>query len=317
MGKRGSIEPRPGTVAIADEPVGTIHDGAYPPVTSLYEYSTFGGVSYLIAFAGNELKRLSVSTWALINDTLSRDTFLEFVTYPIVPYDNPTMNCLFVNGRDGYWQTDAITASEVTPYIPLVHTIEGVDYDEEIEIGACHIPSRPRYIEIFDNRVWLAHVEGARNRVYMNVDDLFGNSMYNYFTHWSWLRIANTRGESITGIKAFKNTLYVFTPTTIHAIYPSQPIEIEDVVYTPPSYEVVEISSNIGSVAQRTIKEVRGNLMFMGIDGVYMFDGTSAPFKVSQRIDPTLDMVDHDNWNRACSSIWKYKYFLSVPMRSG
>ena len=361
VGKRGTIKPRPGTALFRDDPVSDpLEVGAQnPPVTSLYEYVTKAGVAHFFAFAGESLKKASATGWDLLEDGFTAHSLLQFVTHPIEDV------ALFVNGANGYWETDgsagntepveqyktlyegevntnttavvrtdgddfqadwageiilinsvAYTVASVTDDDNLVLTGSagvqtGVDYsymtEEGIELGNSYIPTRPRYIEYYQYRVWLANVEGFPDRVYFNIDDLEGNTLYNYFTHWSWIRAGNTKGEAITGIKSFRNTLFVFTPTTLKAITGTN---IVDFVMT-------DVSNTVGSVSQRSIHVVNNTLIFLGVDGVYMFDGQSAPFKVSQRLEPTFKEIRQTYWRQACGIAYDNKYLLSLPLTYG
>ena len=360
VGKRGAISPRPGTLRYNNQPVSDPLEvnAEHPPVTSIYEYINQGGLAHFMAFAGESLKVANdADGWDLIQDDFTVHSMLEFITHPINDI------ALFVNGADGYWETNGVTAEEVVPYqttyegvvntngtavvwvsgdkfdvawsggllmiddvaraideivddenITIVDDVgvqTGVEYsyitEESIEIGGSVLPSRPRFIEYHAYRVWLANVEGFQDRIYFNVDDINGNTMYNYFTSWSWLRAGNVKGEHITGIKSFRGALYVFTPTSIKAITG------DDI----SNYAILDISNTVGSIAQRTIQVVGGNLFFTGIDGAYIFDGTSTPFKVSQRIDPTFEGLIRHRQSQSCGGVYENKYIVSMPISHG
>jgi hypothetical protein len=298
-GKRGGIVPRPGYELISENPVSSVQmeNGEYPPVTSIWEHVSPGGMRNMMAFAGQELRTLTYEgEWRTVMQALSFNSQLEFVAHPIL------QKSLFVNGANGYMETDGRFANFVEPYTP--------GEDELTEIGACVFPAMPKYITFYANRVWLAGEMGRRGRVYFNVDDISGNSLYNYFTAWSWIGIPTVRGEEVTAIVPFKDTLYVFTNTTMRSIDEDEPIEIEG--YIAPAFRMSLISNNAGAVSQRSVQLVNDRLIFMGIDGVYMFDGSGSPYKVSQRIEPDLLSVNRQNWESVCGSVWDRKYMLSL-----
>ncbi len=298
-GKRGGLEPRSGYERISDNPVASepMDDGNYPPVTSIWEHVAPGGMRNLMAFAGRELRTLNhEGEWRTVMGDLAWNSRLEFVAHPIL------QKSLFVNGANGYYETDGRQASAVAPYSPT---------DEEItEIGECVFPHLPKLITYFANRVWLAGELGRRGRVYFNVDDISGNSLYNYFTAWGWIGIPTVKGEEITALMPYQDVLYVFTDTTVRAISTAEPIVIGD--YTPPSFRMDLISSNAGAVSQRSVQMVNDRLIFLSIDGVYMYDGSGSPFKVSQRIEPDILAIDRENWEHACGSVWDRKYVVSA-----
>lgn len=358
LGRRGTISPRPGTVLYRNDPVSAPLEvgGQNPPVTSVYEYVKNNGSPYFLAFAGESLKVATAGGWSLLSAGFTQHSLFEFITHPVIDL------ALFVNGRDGYWQTDITETKEVVPYKTLYEgtvntaadavswvsgdkfgswagkiiiinalpytvlsvtnetsltltatagTQSGVVYsyttEEGIEIGNSYTLSKPKFIEYHKYRVWLANVEGFPDRVYFNVNDIEGNTLYNYFTQWSWLRAATTKGENVTGIKSFKGVLLVFTPTTIRAITGDNIAE----------FAMTEVSNTVGCVAQRSIQVVGSSLIFLGVDGVYMFDGASTPFKVSQRVEPTLRDMRSDHWSQACGVAYNNQYLLSIPATHG
>ena len=366
VGRRGTVRPRPGTEQFRTDPVSDplVEGEDNPPVTSLYEFVNQAGQAYLFAFAGQSLKKANDSNgWDLVQGSFSNHSLFEFITHPIED------KALFVNGEDGYWETDGNTASLVTPYVTSYHGVvdtngtavtwvsgskfssdwvgdmivindvayeidsvtntenlvltgsagvqNDVDYDyytdDGIEVGESVLPSNPKLIEYFSYTVWLANVDGYPNRIYYNLHDLNGNILYNYFASWSWLRASNIKGEEITALKAFRGVLYVFTRTTIKAITETEPFSIVGEVYTPPAYEMTDVSSTVGTVSQRTVQEIGNSLIFLGVDGVYMFDGQSAPFKVSQRVEPTFVGARRRFWNQSCGAVHNNKYFVSFP----
>jgi hypothetical protein len=213
--------------------------------------------------------------------------------------------------NDVAYTVDAVADDENLTILASAGVQNDVDYshttDDGVDVGNSMLPWRPKFIEYHKYRVWLANVEGFPDRVYFNVDDVEGNTLYNYFTAWSWLRSANQKGERITGIKSFKGVLYVFTPTTIRAITGD---DIDD-------FAMSDVSNTVGAVSQRSIQVLGNYLIFLGVDGVYMFDGQSTPFKISQRIDPTLNDVRRVYWPQASGIAYENKYMVSVPLAVG
>ncbi len=359
--KRGTITTRPGTELYLPTPVSDPMepDGANPPVTSIYEFVTRGGAGFFLAFAGESLKLAVAPGWGLLADGFTENSLLEFITHPIADI------ALFVNGADGYWETDGTAGNteEIEPYKTLyegvvdtnnlavtwvegdnfeldwagetiiindvAYTVDAVADDENltilasagvqndvdyshttedgVDVGNSVVPAAPRFIEYHKYRVWLANVTGFPDRIYFNVDDVEGNTLYNYFTAWSWLRANNQKGERITGIISFKEVLYVFTPTTIRAILGD---DIDD-------FAMRDVSNTVGAVSQRSIQVLGNYLIFLGVDGVYMFDGQNAPFKISQRIDPTLGEVRRHYWPQVSGIAYENKYMVSVPLAVG
>ncbi len=288
LGRRGTFETRPGTVLFRSEPVS---EGK--PVTSLYEFVDEDGTSRFIAFAGDELKVATPTGWDEItnnNGGLAKGSRLEFAPNPIIK------KALFVNGADGYFETDAEEYGEVAPYEP-----EG---DELTEIGDCAIPGEPKLIAYHQGRVWLGNVEDYPDRVYFSVDDINGNRLYNYFTTTMFVRLANSKGEGVTALVNFRERLYIFTRTTISVVVGGA--VIDDIVQH-------SIDDTVGAVSQRAVHVFGNYMIFMAVDGVYIFDGANPPMKVSTRIPETTGRISTANKDDSCAVMYQGKYYLSVP----
>ena len=285
LGKRGTFSVRPGTALMRSDPV----SAAGVPVTSVYEFINRNGVEMFLACAGTSLKKAIVGGWQLLRDTFTDGSYFEFITNALINM------ALLVNGEDGYYETDGVTCDEVVPYAPTP--------DELTEIGACFIPTKPKLIEYHHYRTWLGNVDGYPDRVYCCVDDINGNTLYNYFTTYSWYRASSSKGEGITAIKSFKERLYVFTRTSIKVISGK---DIDEFV-------MFDLFNTVGAVSSRTIWEVDGYLIFLAVDGVYMFDGQNPPMKVSIRIPETINRISTAHRHLSAGAAWMGKYFLSIP----
>jgi hypothetical protein len=300
LGKRGTFETRPGTALFRDVPV----NEEEKPVTTIYEHVTPDG-SYFLAFAGGELKIATGDGWEEIENAdaefegLDEKSCLKFAGNPVI---NKSM---FVNGKDGFFETDGQTFNEVDPYEPDSEPPEGDPEggSELIEIGACVIPEEPKLICYHKYRTWLANVKDYPDRIYCSVDDIVGNKLYNYFTTTSWYRASNTRGEGVTALISFKERLYVFTRTTIKVI-------VGDDL---DNFMMGDIDGSVGAVSSRCVWPVGEYLIFLGVDGVYMFDGINPPMKVSIRLTPTISRIASEHRDRACGIMHQGKYYLSVP----
>lgn len=288
LGKKGTLETRPGTAYFRDAPVENEES-----VTSIFEYVRSGD-AYILAFAGGKLKRASQLGWDEVTCededlTLTPDSYLEFAVNPVID------KAAFVNGEDGYFETDGEEFAEVEPYEP--------DEDELTEVGDCVIPEKPKLICYHKSRTWLANMPDYPDRVYYTVDDIVGNPLYNYFTATGFLRMLNPKGEGITAMISFKERLYIFTKTTIRVIAGD---DIDE-------FAAVELSRSVGAVSQRGVCTFGDYIIFEAVDGVYLFDGISAPMKISVRIPATMEKVATSYKHLSCGAIHQGKYYLSVP----
>ena len=96
--------------------------------------------------------------------------------------------------------------------------------------------------------------------------------------------------EGITGMISHGGALLVFTPTNIWRLTGD----------SPETFEVTKVVDGIGCVSGHTVVALETGLMFLGKDGVYAWDGYSAPVKISSRptdsgqadgIDGTIDRI--------------------------
>jgi hypothetical protein len=65
-------------------------------------------------------------------------------------------------------------------------------------------------------------------------------------------------GDTVTGLKKFRDTLYIFTRNRIYKLTGSS---IDD-------FQVSPVAANVGCIAPDTIQEVGGDLMFLSADGI-------------------------------------------------
>ncbi len=148
-----------------------------------------------------------------------------------------------------------------------------------------------------------------RERLYALKDDQLFFSGNRESTNWTGigagsLVIGNKKGQA-SGIQAYGDNVFAFTDQSMHQLFGTQP---ED-------YSLVDVSLEIGTVEQNSIKECRGILYFLDYKGVYRFAGGS-PQPVG---DPVKRWIDGINWeakSKICAGAIGDKYFLSIPYGS-
>lgn len=182
----------------------------------------------------------------------------------------------------------------VTP-MEAAHLEGGGTYSETI--------TDPKLIAYHHNRVFLANLSEFPDRVYFCGTDINGNILYNYFPTTNWVRTSNARGEEVTALVPFKGKLYIFTHSSIKVL--------EGIV--PSDFILSDISLTVGAVSGRAVVEAGGYLFFLGPDGVYFFDGESAPKKISQRIPATIRSISRIHRQHAVGIAVHEKFYLSVP----
>ncbi len=282
LDEKGSVSQRPGTAKYKSVQV---EDA---PCTSLYEFSQKDGTTFLLAAAGKHLKKETEAGWESLKSDFTEGQHFEFIT-------NTTIDkCLFVNGKNGYFEYDGTNCVEVTPYSPTE--------DEILEFGLNSIPEDPKFILFHKYRVWLAGTTEYPDRVYFCGQSIEGSVLYDYFPVNYWIRIPNPKGEPVTGMIVYQDRPYIFTRSSIWTVYGDFPDE----------YHVVKVLDGVGCIAHRSIREVNGRLFFLGMDGIYMFDGTAIS-RLSHKIPTEFDAVDREKLDRAAAYAMKGNYLLSLP----
>ena len=112
--------------------------------------------------------------------------------------------------------------------------------------------------------------------------------------------------ECCSGIAAYAERLLFFKPHSIFEIYGTDPLV---------GYRTTRLSSSIGCVSHKTIKEVGGTLYFLGDGGVYSYGGGSLPKNIGTPVQKYLDNIDEPE--SACSQSFGDRYWLSIKQKNG
>lgn len=187
------------------------------------------------------------------------------------------------------------TGTGVVPPMGATNLIGGGNYTKTI--------TDPKLIVYHNNLVWLANLAAFPDRVYFCGHDINGNILYNYFPTTNWIRSSNPRGEGVTAIVSFKGRLYIFTQSTIKVL----------TGVVPGDFVFSDVNRTVGAVSGRSVVTAGGYLFFLGPDGVYVFDGESAPKKISQRIPQTVKSISRVHRHRAVGMAIHERFYLSIP----
>lgn len=113
--------------------------------------------------------------------------------------------------------------------------------------------------------------------------------------------IANGAGSislpsTITGLIVFRQQLIVFCEDEIHRV----------VGTSVADFQLLEITDDIGCIADGTVQEIGGDIMFLGPDGLRLLSATDrigdfGIASVSRKIQPTF--IDFDNTSNSYSSL--------------
>ena len=240
----GSLKPREGFAACGVTP-----SGLKPTLLYEYNYNSGGGVS-----------RFIVSDSSTVWQTQDCITFTT-VTTRLAGGPLPSIATV----RDRIWLTNRST-----------HVVTWNGSTESLLDGRANTPNpappRFNYIEFWNERVWGARTTLNPSGVYFSdLTDTLGNDLDPSTGTLAWpadnvIQIAQENGSPIYAIKVYRNALFVFKENGIWRIDFNGPFDIT----------VSKTLSSVGTRYQTSVVEHDNLLYFLGIDGIYAFDGDRA-----------------------------------------
>src|SRR3990167_6043132 len=142
--------------------------------------------------------------------------------------------------------------------------------------GSANTPNPPppkfRYIEFWKERVWGANDTSNPSGVYFSaLTDSSGGSIDPSTGSASWpaanlIQVDQNGGSAVYGIRAFRDSLYVFKNNGIWRILFEDEFNVS----------VVKTFSSVGTRFHESIIELDNLLYFVGPDGIYAFDGDQS-----------------------------------------
>lgn len=149
-----------------------------------------------------------------------------------------------------------------------------------------------------------------KNRLYGIEDHILHYSALRKDNDWNTvddsgqIRIDTVDGEPLTGLITFINHVTMFSEHGLYELYGTGPL----------NYEVVTVSTSMGTVAHATIKELRQHVVFLGADNVYQYNGGTAPRAIGYKVKKYLDRITPGNHDKATAETDGRKYFLHIPV---
>ena len=157
-------------------------------------------------------------------------------------------------------------------------------YSEDIinATGGGTAPTNPKFVKSFANHMFYAGMSNATSTLtfsgpYTEDDfDTGGGSII--------------IGDVITGLKVFRDELFVFCETSIFKIAGT----------SSSNFAKAEVAKGIGSTSHHSIQELGGDLIFLAADGLRTIAGTARIGDielgtVSKQIQDRINDITHDN----------------------
>lgn len=135
----------------------------------------------------------------------------------------------------------------------------------------------------------------------------------NSITSWpanNYIDIEPDDGDSITAIKRYQNTLYVFKKRSIHEVIITGNSGADAFIVRP-------VARGIGAYAKNSVVpiETRG-IVFLGADGIYLFDGSNFEF-ISDPIQTKINNLNRSRYPYAVGALYPAKHQLWLAVSAG
>ena len=178
-------------------------------------------------------------------------------------------------------------------------------YTEDIinATGGGTAPTNPKYVKSFAHHMWYAGMSDATSTLqysgpYTEDDfDTGGGTII--------------MGDVITGMKVFRDELFVFCESSIYKITGT----------SSSNFAKAEVAKGIGTLAHHSIQELGGDLIFLAADGLRTIAGTARIGDVelgtvSKQVQERINEIGYDN---VTATVIKNKtqYRLFYPATGG
>ena len=132
-------------------------------------------------------------------------------------------------------------------------------YTEDIinATGGGTAPTAPKYVKSFANHMFYAGMSNATHSIIFSgpyTEDDFD-------TGAGTIKV----GDIVTGLKVFRDELYIFCQRQIYKITGT----------SSSNFALAEVAKNVGSIANHSIQELGGDLIFLSADGLRTIAGTA------------------------------------------
>ena len=187
----------------------------------------------------------------------------------------------------------------------------GVKKATEAEIDT-YAP-KGEFMELHYDRLWIAGDKDNPDRVYFSTAGLNGADIEDFTVpladeeevnmHGGFIDVRSYDGGKIIGMKVIFNSVVLFKNKTAYKIYGSN----------PSNYQLVEIFSCNGAIADNSICVGDNGAYFLNKDGIYYFDGTNTTL-ISQKIKNTIAKMNKNYASKSVATYFNSKYYIAIPL---
>jgi len=178
-------------------------------------------------------------------------------------------------------------------------------YTEDIinATGGGTAPTNPKYVKSFANHMFYGGMSNSTHSVTFSgpfTEDDFD-------TGGGEVKV----GDVVTGLKVFRDTLFIFCKTKIYKITGT----------SSSNFALAEVAKDVGTIAHHSIQELGGDLIFLAADGLRTVAGTARIGDVelgtvSKQVQDRINDITYDNVTATVIGK-KSQYRLFYPTTNG
>ena len=178
-------------------------------------------------------------------------------------------------------------------------------YSEDIinATGGGTAPTNPKFVKSFANHMFYGGMSNSTHSV------IFSGPFTeeDFDTNAGEIKV----GDVVTGLKVFRDELYVFCQRKIYKIAGT----------SSSNFALAEVAKNVGTIAHHSIQELGGDIIFLAADGIRTIAGTTRIGDVelgtvSKQIQERISDITYDNITSLVIRD-KSQYRLFYPVTAG
>ena len=171
---------------------------------------------------------------------------------------------------------------------------------------------RGKFIELHYDRLWIAGDKNNPDRVYFSTAGVNGADIDDWTApieeaeanqHGGFIDVRSYDGGEIIGLKVIFNNIVIFKNKTAYKIFGDN----------PSNYELVQLFSSSGAIADKSICVGNNGAYFLNNDGIYFYDGTNTNL-ISQKINKTISRMNSNYSKNSVGCYYNNKYYLAIPV---
>lgn len=167
------------------------------------------------------------------------------------------------------------------------------------------------FMELHYDRLWIAGDKDNPDRVYFSTASVNGADIEDFTVpieegeanqHGGFIDVRSYDGGKIIGLKVIFNAVVIFKNKTAYKVFGN----------SPDNYELVQLFSSNGAIADKSICVGNNGAFFLNNDGIYFYDGTNTNL-ISQKISKTIGKMNENYSSKSVGYYYNNKYYLAIP----